>query len=186
MDELEDLVREAARIREHADLLYGPAQVDQAVVGMAHAITGTLHDKHPVLLCLMLGGVVVTGRLLQLLSFPLQLDYVHATRYRGATTGGELDWLRRPALDLAGRTVLIVDDILDEGYTLAAMVAYCRDTGAADVRTAVLADKQIGRAREIPRADFTGLTVPDRYVFGYGMDYKGLLRNCNGIYAVRD
>ena len=170
----------------HADLLHTHAEVEAALDNMAVAITGKLHDKNPLLLCLMLGAVVVTGKLLTRLNFPLQLEYIHATRYRGTTSGGKLEWLRMPKAKIRDRTVLIVDDILDEGITLKAITAACREAGAGAIYTAVLVDKQLRKPKQFLKADFTGLTIPDRYVFGYGMDYKEYWRNCDGIYAVHE
>jgi hypoxanthine phosphoribosyltransferase len=114
----------------------------------------------------------------------LQIDYLHATRYQDNTQGSELEWHRLPALSLHEREVLILDDILDEGATLAAVVAHCRAQGAARVLTAVLVDKR--HERKVPgiHADFVGLRAVDRYLYGYGMDYRGYLRNAAGIYAV--
>lgn len=175
----------AVQVYERADVLYTEAQVEAVLDRMAEAITGALADRDPVLLCVMLGGVVPTGKLLSRLAFPLQLNYVHATRYDGATEGGELRWVARPGCDLRGRTVLLVDDILDEGHTLAAIHQACHTLGAARVQSAVLVEKRHGRKADY-QADFVGLEVEDRYVFGYGMDYKGYLRNAPGIYAVAD
>ena len=120
------------------------------------------------------------------LEFPVELDYVHATRYRGDVRGRTLEWLAHPSSDFKGRSVLIVDDILDEGITLAAIVAHCRELGAREICCAVLVDKQLGRPRALARADFTGLTVEDRYVFGCGMDYRGYFRNLPAIYALKE
>ncbi len=167
-----------------AERLYTQAEVEAALDRMAEAITERLGESDPVVLCVMLGGLVPAGRLVTRLDFPLTLDYVHATRYRGGTKGHELEWIARPRTPLAGRAVLVVDDILDEGVTLAAILEDCRAQGAVSVHSAVLVDKRIGRPRALARADFTGLTVPDRYVFGYGMDYRGYLRNVPGIYAL--
>lgn len=176
---------EIARIQAEADLIYSSAEVEAAIEKMAKDITLVLADKNPIVLCLMIGGVVPTGKLLPLLNFPLQVEYVHATRYQGETNGGALHWIRKPSLSLQDRHVLIVDDILDEGRTLAAMIEECKSNLAKTVQTAVLADKQLDRERCFKQADFTGLTVPNRYVFGYGMDYKEYLRNAPGIYAVK-
>jgi len=104
----------------------------------------------------------------------------------GEITGKDLQWLREPQSNVANRTLLIVDDILDEGITLDEIKLACKRAGARTIYTAVLIEKKINRPRSLRHADFTGLTVPDRYVFGCGMDYKGYLRNCNGIYAVKD
>jgi hypoxanthine phosphoribosyltransferase len=114
----------------------------------------------------------------------VEIDYIHVSRYQGATRGSNLQWIKLPSLSLEGRTVLIIDDILDEGLTLQAIVEHCFEKGAREVRTAVLVEKQLSSRPGLARADFTGLLVPNRYVFGYGMDYQGQLRNVPGIYAV--
>ncbi len=150
---------------------------------MAAEITAVLRDQNPIALCVMIGGLVPAGMLLPRLEFPLEIDYCHATRYRGATSGGELHWLARPQLDLKDRVVLIIDDILDEGHTLAQIIGDCRAQGARAVYTAVLANKLHDRRISGLKADFVGLDVADHYVFGAGMDYKGWFRNLNGIYA---
>jgi len=183
-DSLETLRQEAEQVYAEAQLLYSAAQVEAAIDNMAIAITSELKDKNPVVLCLMIGAVIIVGKLLPRLNFPLQLEYVHATRYQG-TTGGNMQWVRSPSVALQGRTVLIVDDILDEGITMASMIEECKKAGAAEIHTAVLADKQIKKSRLLKKADYTGLTIPDHYVFGYGMDYKSYLRNAPGIYAVK-
>jgi len=176
--------KEAFAAYAEADQLYTAQQVEQALERMAQEITGKLRDSNPLVLCVMLGGMIPAGRLLGRLEFPLQLDYIHATRYRGKTSGGELHWIARPSAPLEGRVVLVIDDILDEGITLAAIVGECKAQGAREVYTAVLVDKKHDR-KEGMAATFTGLEVDDRYVFGCGMDYKGYLRNIPGIYAVK-
>lgn len=181
----EKLKREAAQVYLEAELLYSVDKVEASIEQMAKDITAVLAETNPVVLCPMIGAIVPVGKLLPLLDFQLQLEYIHATRYRGDTTGGTLYWLRKPAIPLRDRTVLIVDDILDKGTTLGAIVDECKKLRAAKIYTAVLVDKQTEKTGTIKKADFTGLTVPDRYVFGYGMDYKEYLRNCAGIYAVK-
>lgn len=176
---------EVRRVAAEADLLHSGEQVEAALDRMGEEITQRLGEKNPVLLCVMTGAVVPTGCLLNRLDFPLELDYLHATRYTGEVRGGRIEWLMRPSTPLKGRTVLVVDDILDEGITLAEILDYCRDEGAEEVYCAVLVDKLHQRKPRLKRADFTGLETGDRYLFGYGMDYKGYLRNARGIYAVR-
>ena len=176
---------EITRVQAEADLIYSPEEVEAAIERMGQEITEALADKNPIIICLMIGGVIPTGKLLPLLNFPLQVEYVHATRYQGEINGGTLHWIRKPSLSLQDRHVLIVDDILDEGNTLAAMVEECKSNQAKTIQTAVLADKQLDRERSFKQADFTGLMVPNRYVFGYGMDYKEYLRNAPGIFAVK-
>lgn len=169
---------------QNATCLYAANQVEAAIDAMAQEISSQLGASNPVILCVMTGAVVVTGKLLTRLTFPLELDYLHLSRYGNNTTGGELDWKVRPSLELAGRTVLVVDDILDEGKTLEAITGYCLEQGAAGVMSAVLVDKQHTRKSGTIRADFVALKTGDHYLFGYGMDYKGYLRNAPGIYAV--
>jgi hypoxanthine phosphoribosyltransferase len=184
-DSLEKLKQEVKQVSAEAQLLYSAAEVEAAIDNMARAITEELSDKNPVVLCLMIGAVIIVGKILTRLNFPLQLEYVHATRYQGTTTGGDMQWIRIPSVPLENRTVLIIDDILDEGVTMSTMIEECKKAHAAKIYTAVLADKQIKKSRTLKKADFTGLTIPDYYVFGYGMDYKSYLRNAPGIYAVK-
>lgn len=166
-----------------AECLYTRTEVEAALDRLAAAITHRLEGSNPLLLCVMTGAVVPMGCLLPRLNFPLELDYVHATRYQGDIRGGSLEWRVAPRHPLAGRSVLIVDDILDEGDTLAGIFEHCHDNGAAVVHTAVLVEKRLAHPKA-HNADFVGLVVPDRYVFGYGMDYHAYLRNAPGIYAV--
>ena len=175
---------EARQVLAEAECCYTRSQVEQALDKMAQAITATLQDKNPLLLCVLNGGLIVTSELLLRLPFPLNYDYIHATRYRGETRGGELNWIAKSSHSLKDRHVLIIDDILDEGLTLAALVKFGMQEGAASVHTAVLVNKLHDRKADL-QADFVGLDVEDRYVFGYGMDYKDYLRNVPGIYAVK-
>lgn len=175
----------AQAVYKEADRLYTAEQVEAALDNLADEISARLSGQNPLLLCVLTGGMVPTGMLLPRLDFPLHVDYVHATRYRGDTSGGNLHWIARPTTSLEDRVVLLVDDILDEGLTLKAICEDCRRAGARDVYTAVLVNKLHERKNGM-EATFTGLDVEDRYVFGYGMDYKGYLRNANGIFAVKE
>ncbi len=174
------------KVRNSADLLYSHTDVEQALDKLATDITRKLGDSNPLLLCVMTGGLVVSSELFTRLTCPVQLDYLHATRYEGTRGTDKLKWVARPSQTLAGRTVLVVDDILDEGLTLAAILEYCHEEGASAVYSAVLVEKQHDRKLSGLRPDFIGLQVEDRYVFGYGMDYHGYWRNLKGIYAVAD
>lgn len=168
-----------------ATCIYSKQQVEAALDKLATEISYKLAHSNPIFLCVVVGGIVPLGNLLPRLDFPLEVDYVHATRYNGETRGGVLKWLAKPSCDMKGRTIVIVDDILDGGVTLNEILAYCRDQQAESVYSAVLVDKQDARLPEgLPEADFTGLRVDNHYVFGYGMDYKGYLRNAPGIYMV--
>jgi hypoxanthine phosphoribosyltransferase len=173
------------QIRDEAIMLHGAEAVTAALDRMAVEITAALDGSLPIVLCVLNGGIIPTGHLLTRLAFPLETDYLHATRYRGKTTGErEITWLCKPHLSLQGRTVLLVDDILDEGHTLKAISEFCSEAGAVRVYTAVLVEKRHDRRVAGMTADFVGLAVEDRYVFGCGMDYKGYLRNLNGIFTL--
>lgn len=185
MSELSDLFTESQKVLAQADCLFSRDEVENAIIDLASAINDKLAQTNPLVLCVMNGGLIPMGLLVTHLGFPLQTDYLHATRYRNAIRGGELKWLVSPAISLEQRTVLLIDDIHDEGITLEEIKHYCLSHGAKAVKSVVLVNKQHDRKNNM-YADFVGLNIPDRYVFGYGMDYKGLLRNAPGIYAVRD
>lgn len=178
--------KEAQAALEAADRLFSLEEVEAALERMAQAMTAKLAGRDPLCLCVMTGGMIPAADLLLRLNFPLRIDYIHATRYQGETAGGALSWIVRPRVSLKDQVVVVIDDILDEGQTLAAILEDCRAAGAQEVLSAVLLEKDHDRKESDLKADFTGLVVPDRYVFGYGMDYKGYLRNAPGIYAVKD
>ena len=173
------------QVLENADLICDEASVRAAVLRVAADISAKLKNSVPIVLSVMGGGVVFTGQLLPLLRFPLEFDYVHVTRYRGETSGGELEWIVKPRMSVAGRAVLVIDDILDEGRTLAEIKKWLGSNGASAVFTAVLADKDLGKPKPAS-ADFVGVRVPDRYVFGFGMDVRDARRNLPAIYALKE
>lgn len=175
---------EAGKILEEADLICSAENSALAVRRVATEITARLACANPLVLAVMGGAVVFTGQLLPQLVFPLDFDYLHVTRYGDVTTGGKLAWIVEPRAEVAGRVVLVLDDILDEGITLAEISRRLKEQGATEVLSAVFADKQLGRAKPIA-ADFVGVPVPNRYVFGYGMDVKGAWRNLPAVYAVK-
>lgn len=166
-----------------SELIHSTQVVEAAIVRLSHEISQALENTSPVVICVMGGGIVFAGQLLTQLKFPLELDYVHASRYQTGTVGKTLDWKSLPKLDLTNRTVLLVDDILDEGITLKAIQEKCFELGAAQVFAAVLVEKTLDHIKPVS-ADFIGLEVPNRYVFGYGMDAYGWWRNLPAIYAL--
>ncbi len=182
---MSELSEEAKIVMREADCLYDEVAVEQGLERMAAQICADLHDKEPIVICAMNGGMIPASLLLPKLPFLLKIDYLHATRYRESLSGNELVWQRTPGQSLNNRHLLIVDDILDEGHTLAEIIKYCEAQEPASIRSAVLVQKEHDRGVR-PPLDYIGLTVPDRYVFGYGMDYKGYWRNAKGIYAVSD
>ncbi len=180
-----DNALEPQQVLQRAELIFDTADIDSAIDKLAQRLTERLGNTAPLVLCVMQGGLMFTGKIMSLLPLAAEFDYIHATRYGNHTTGDAIEWLAYPKKKLENRTVLILDDILDEGYTLAAIEQYCRDQGADDVISAVLLQKKHDRVKSGMRCDFVALDVDDRYVFGYGMDYKGKLRHLDKIYALQ-
>jgi hypoxanthine phosphoribosyltransferase len=175
---------EALRLLTTADELFNADEVRKAVGRMALDITAQLKDEFPIVLSVMGGAAVFTGQLLPLLTFPLEFGAIEVTRYNNDIQGREISWRLAPRDNVRGRVVLVVDDILDEGITLAAIHKKLMEMGASKVYSAVFADKDIGHAKPVT-AEFIGITVPNRYVFGFGMDAYGLWRNLPSIYALK-
>lgn len=169
-----------------SDLLFGRAELEAAIARMGGEIDAALDGEHALFLTVMHGALVFAGPLALAIRTDVEFDYVHATRYRGQTRGSELHWLRKPRAEFAGRSVLLVDDILDEGHTLKAVRDACLELGARRVLLVTLCTKMHARRVEGITADFNGVMVPDAYVFGYGMDYHEQGRNLPGIYALRE
>jgi hypoxanthine phosphoribosyltransferase len=176
---------EALRLLREAQVVCDAARVQSEVARMAGEITARLSDEFPVVLAVMGGAAIFTGQLLPQLSFPLEFGAIEVTRYNNDIQGREITWRLPPRDNVRGRTVLVIDDILDEGITLAAIVKRLGEMGAKRVLCAVFADKDLGRVKPVS-ADFVGITVPNKYVFGYGMDAYGLWRNLPAIYALKE
>jgi len=176
--------QEARAVYARADRLLDEHQLAGCYDRMAADITAQVAELDPVIISVMLGALQVTAEVTKRLDFPFEFDYLHATRYRGETDGGELVWKVSPAIRLEGRHVLIIDDIVDEGHTLSAILNAIQAQGAASVRTAMLLQKNHDRRAEGVNADILGSDIEDRYVFGAGMDYKGYFRQLPAVYAV--
>lgn len=182
-----DTITNATRawdILKDAEELCSAEEVHICISRLATEISAALATDFPMVLSVMGGAVVFTGQLLPLLRFPLEFDYIHITRYAGNTRGSDIQWIVDPKQSLRGRTVLVIDDVLDEGYTLAAVREKILGSGAKSLYSTVLVDKDIGRIKPIS-ADFVGLRLPNRYLFGLGMDVEGMWRNLPSIYAVK-
>ena len=167
-----------------SDVIYTKAAVDAAISCLAFEITQALQNKSPIVLTVMNGGLYFAGQLLPQLSFPLETDYVQASRYNGDTVGKGIVWHVEPTCQIKGRVVLLLDDILDEGRTLQAIRDKCLALGASEVKIAVLTEKELGYEKPI-KADYVGLKLPNRYVFGCGMDVYGWWRNLPEIRALK-
>lgn len=181
------ITKKITDIIKKAECLYDFAQLEKALDGMAAEITAKLAHENPIILCVMVGALIPTGHLLTRLQFPLEVDYIHVTRYRGAMRGGDLHWLVEPRTSLKDRTVLIIDDIMDGGLTLSAIIDYCKQFGAKAVHTAVMVNKIREREESVDfEPDFVGVATENRFLVGFGLDYEEYLRNAPGIYAVAD
>jgi hypoxanthine phosphoribosyltransferase len=183
MKPITDVPPDVLAARDAAECLFDEPEVERAIDQLSIRLTLALAEVHPVVVCVLNGGLPLTAELMLRFHFPLELTYVHATRYRDALRGAQIEWRAVPDMPLEGRHVLVVDDVLDEGHTLAAVVERLTALGARSVRTAVLVDKVIGRPRPVA-VDDAALSCPDRFLFGHGMDYRGHWRNLGGIYAL--
>jgi hypoxanthine phosphoribosyltransferase len=181
----QNTTRDYDRLLAQADLIYDMTAINRALDELATQLIADYADQDPVMLCVMNGSVMTAGHLLPRLPFKLELDYIHATRYGDKTMGGELVWQSQPTMSIKDRHVVLIEDIFDEGLTLAALRDYCDQAGALSVRCVCLLDKQReGKLGKQP--EYIGLTVPDRYVFGFGMDVEGYWRNLPAVYAMKD
>jgi hypoxanthine phosphoribosyltransferase len=178
-------LKQAWAFLENSDRIAGAEEVQAAVRRVASQIEERLSSAYPMVLAVMGGAVVFAGQLLPLLRFPLDFDYIHASRYGVATRGSDVDWKVSPPGLVQGRTVLVLDDILDHGETMNAIRARLLELGAKEFFCAVLVDKTLGRKKPVV-ADFVGLSIPDRFVFGCGMDAKGYWRNLPEIRAMKE
>jgi hypoxanthine phosphoribosyltransferase len=181
---LSEFDRNPKQILAESEIIYSAEEVTGAINDLASSINNSLAGTLPLVMCVMGGAVVFSGQLLPKLNFPLEFDYVQASRYHNQTSGQQLVWKVEPTKNVLGRTVLLLDDILDEGHTLAAIKVKCLAQGAKEVIIAVLVEKVLNKTKPIT-ADFVGLTVPERYVFGCGMDVYGWWRNLPAIYALK-
>lgn len=177
--------QQAREVLSKAELLFSADEVQAALVHVAKEINVALADQHPLVLSVMGGAVIFTGQLLPMLDFPLDFDYLHVSRYGNEKQGGELHWKVAPRENVKGKVVLVLDDILDEGHTMQAIKQRVMELGATKFYCAVFADKANGKAKPI-NADFVGMELPDRFVFGFGMDIHGAWRNLPAIYAVKE
>jgi hypoxanthine phosphoribosyltransferase len=179
----------ARELLARGEELVSPAAVQAAVSKVADVLNARFDNDDtgdfPLVLGVMGGAVVFTGHLLPQLRFPLEFDYIHVTRYGDHDRGGEVVWKVIPRQDVTGRTIIVVDDILDEGETLAHVKQRLLGMGAAEVILAVFADKDLRRAKPV-QADIVGLTIPNRFVVGFGMDAHGYWRNLPGLWVIRE
>ena len=180
------LFKDALETVENADMLISKKEIENAIDQVVSSIKSSVGNEVPVLLCVMKGGLMFASELMQRIQLPVELDYIHVDRYRNKTQGSSIHWHKEPDISLNGRLVLLVDDIFDEGYTMQELIAYCKAKGASKVLSVVLLQKVLAKKHTEIKPDFVGLEITNRYVFGWGMDYKGYWRNLTDIFAVSE
>jgi hypoxanthine phosphoribosyltransferase len=161
-------------------------QVEAAIDRMATAVNDHYGDREITLLIVMTGAVMSAAWLAAKLRMPVQMDFVHATRYAGQTEGGEIEFRVPPRLNIEGHDVLIIDDIYDIGLTLQMIEKYCESRGARTVNSAVLVRKVHDRETTAKRPEFVGMEVKDKYIFGCGMDAYEHWRHLDEIWALEE
>ena len=182
----DSLYRDVIDTRHKADCVITKDEISKAIDDVSRKLTAEIGSQVPIFLCVMKGGLVLTAELMQRMQMPMELDYIHIDRYRNKTQGNELRLCKEPDIDLQGRFVIVIDDIFDEGYTLQAVVRYCKNANANKVLSVVMLRKQLQQIEAKTEPDYVCLPVEDRYVFGCGMDYKGFWRNLDAVYAVNE
>ena len=180
------LLQDALNTSESAELLISKTSIENAIDDIAEKIKSTVGEEVPVLLCVMKGGLMLTAELMKRIQSPLELDYVHVDRYRNETHGSSIHWHKEPDINLNGRIILLIDDIFDEGYTMQELIAYCEAKGASKVLSVVLLKKLLTNKHTDIEPDIIGMEITDKYVFGWGMDYKGYWRNLTDVFAVSE
>ena len=172
-------------ILSKSTLLLGPTEINSALEKLATELNIDQKDKSPIFLCVLVGAIIPLGQLLPKLKFALEVNYIPASRYGDHEVGSQINYIAAPSCSLENRNIVIFDDILDGGITLAAIIKYCKDHGAANVKTAVLLDKPSTRMKDgLPKADFTGATIGNHWLYGFGLDYHGYWRNTDSIYTL--
>lgn len=177
-------IKEALEVHKESELMFDEKQVEQAISDLADQVAEEIKESFPLVLCVMNGGLFMTGQLMRFWDFPLTIDYVHATRYRLATLGRDVLWKAYPQNVLKDRNIIIVDDIFDQGYTLEEVKSYCMKQGAKQCTSVFLIRKQHKRKKADIEADFVALECDDVYVYGSGMDLHSHFRNLSGIHSI--
>jgi hypoxanthine phosphoribosyltransferase len=173
----------AQQLIENSTVLFSQEQLSAALDKMAAEIDAEIGEEIPVFLTVMNGGMIFASELTKRLKKPITMDYIHASRYGDAHYGSShITWFRQPKESLVkGRTVYILDDILDEGHTIAEIKRFLINAEAKDCKVAVMVNKEIGKDKPI-YADHVGVNAPNHFLFGFGMDIFDINRNLQEIY----
>ena len=157
-------------------ILITEAQLARRVRTLSAEIERDFKGREMVVVYLLSGTVMFLADLIRHLSLPLRLDFIGVSSYGAGTTSGELTFTKELRLDVRGRDVLLVDDILDTGRTMKRVLAKLRPLKPRRIKTCVLLDKPARRTEKV-RADYIGFSIPDLFVIGYGLDYAERYRN---------
>lgn len=164
-------------------ILYDEATIHRRLDELAARITSDYRERELTIVAILNGSVILMADLLRRIPLPLKLDCLSVASYHGGTKSvGELMFRQVPLPDIAGRHVLILDDILDSGVTLATVREKLEDAGPLSIRTCVLLEKKRTRVRAV-EPDYVGFEIADEFVVGYGLDYMERYRNlpCIGV-----
>lgn len=175
---------QALDILNKSQILYTADELSDKIKSIAHKIEAEIDGEIPLFLTVMNGGMFFAAELMKYIKKPFTADYIHASRYGDTTFGsGHISWYRQPNIeDVKNKIVYVLDDILDEGHTLAEIVRLLNHLGAKQCKLVVLVDKDLGIEKPIA-ADYTGCKAPNKYLFGCGMDIYGLYRQFDDIYV---
>jgi hypoxanthine phosphoribosyltransferase len=162
--------------QELQSILITEGQLRRRVRELTRQIESDFAGRDLVVVALLSGTVMFLADLIRHLSLPLRLDFIGVSSYRDGTQSGDLVFTKELRLDVRGRDVLIVDDILDTGRTLKRVLAKLRPLKPRRIKVCVLLEKA-ARRTEAVRADYVGFSVPDLFVVGYGLDFAERYRN---------
>jgi hypoxanthine phosphoribosyltransferase len=180
------MAQECESVRNNSDLIYSAEQIKCAINRLAVELEARLAGRAAHVLCVMNGALIFTSDLVRHIDGDLKIDYLQVSSYGDTTTGGEIEWHKTPQYPLQDQVIVIVDDIFDRGSTMHALISHCQSQGADEIITCVMLSKNLPNRSHNFKPDLIGLEVDDRYVFGYGMDYKGHLRHMPDIYALKE
>ncbi len=167
-----------------AEELVSEEQLRAIVARLAEEIADEYRDKNPLIVGILVGSFVFVADLVRALDFPLEVAFVCAASYGQSTVAGELALKLDLDTEVAGRHLIVVDDILDTGRTLSKLTEMFVERGAASVRTCCVLDKPSRREVSFD-ADFVGMEIPDQFVVGYGLDYAQSYRNLPFVGVLR-
>lgn len=166
----------------NSQVLINEAKINQAIDAMAEKINTDFDGKEVAFLTIMNGGMIFASALATRLNLDMEMDYLQLSRYGKSQSGGQLVWKYQPEINLENHHVILCDDIYDEGHTLAAAHAWCLSKGALSASSVVLIHKDHDRTYAEYKPDYVALSIPDHYIFGYGMDLEEKLRHLPEIY----